>query len=62
MSRTSLTLILILFTLSLAGCGQSGKLYMPGNPSQVTATPPGEPAEAPAGESESEENGESDDE
>lgn len=61
MSRSSLTLLLLMIAAGLAGCGQSGPLYLPGNPSQVTATPPG-PAEAPASDSESEENGESDDE
>ncbi len=63
MSRSSLTLALLLLATCFAGCGQSGPLYLPGNPSQVTPTPPG-PAADSAGESDSErdENGESDDE
>ncbi len=28
-----------LIALALAGCGQSGPLYMPGNPSQMTVPP-----------------------
>ncbi len=33
-------LLALCFTFLLAGCGQSGPLYLPGNPSQVTAVPP----------------------
>ena len=36
-SHRLLSLALLLF---LAGCGQSGPLYLPGNPSQVTTVPP----------------------
>lgn len=31
--------------LLLAGCGQSGPLYLPGNPSTVESIPPAEPSE-----------------
>ncbi len=37
------TIALLLFALALAGCGQSGKLYVPGDPSSIeTAQPPPE--------------------
>lgn len=29
----------------LAGCGQSGPLYLPGDPSEVMSAPPPQPAE-----------------
>ena len=47
----------LLFLLALAGCGQSGALYMPGNPSQMTV-----PAatEADAEDGEADDNGDSD--
>lgn len=33
-------LLLPLFLLCLAGCGQSGPLYLPGSPSEMTTVPP----------------------
>ncbi len=30
----------LLILVLLAGCGQSGPLYLPGNPSKVTTIPP----------------------
>lgn len=36
-SRKILAAILLIFTL--AGCGQSGKLYLPGDPSEVQSLP-----------------------
>ncbi len=47
-----------LFVLVLQGCGQSGALYLPGNPSQMTvpATEPGVAAE----DEEDADNGDSD--
>ena len=30
----------------LAGCGQSGPLYLPGDPSEVMSAPPPQPPEA----------------
>jgi len=47
------TLTALLLTLLLAGCGQSGPLYVPGDPSSIKAPP-----EAQASDEESEENGE----
>ena len=44
-TRTAATLLGLWLALSLAGCGQSGPLYLPGNPSEVEA-PPAEPASA----------------
>ena len=41
----SLTLAAMLLILFLAGCGQSGPLYIPGDPSSIEA-----PAEQPASE------------
>ena len=37
MKRTTLTALLLLAIL--AGCGQKGPLYLPGNPSEVRADP-----------------------
>ncbi len=34
------TLSAIALALLLAGCGQSGPLYLPGNPSEVISAPP----------------------
>ena len=42
----------LLLTLTLAGCGQSGPLYVPGDPSSIKAPP-----EAAASDEESDENG-----
>jgi len=49
------TLATMLFVVALAGCGQSGPLYVPGDPSSIQ-TPP----EAASDEEENE-NGENDD-
>ena len=46
----------LMFLLALAGCGQSGALYMPGNPSQMTV--PAAP-EASAADGEDDDNGDS---
>ena len=47
----------LLFAFILAGCGQSGPLYVPGNPSRIQEPPP--QAESTA-EEEGEEKAESD--
>ena len=44
MTRHTLTLAAVLLVLIIAGCGQSGPLYLPGNPSQIRTNPP-EPEE-----------------
>lgn len=44
MLRFSVTLAALTFAAGLGACGQSGPLYMPGNPSQITTAPP-EPVE-----------------
>lgn len=62
MSRIPLALLMLMTTAGLAACGQSGPLYLPGNPSKITTTPPGQPADDAASDREREENGESDDE
>ena len=51
-------LLAVLVTLVIFGCGQSGPLYIPGNPSRIEnpPAPPEEAAEDEAGE----ENGDSD--
>ena len=48
MQRLISAIAILLFTA--AGCGQSGPLYIPGNPSKVTMPPP--PPEAAAEDSE----------
>ncbi len=49
-------LSLLLTILFLAGCGQKGPLYLPGNPSEVQE-PPAQPAE-PADEDDDEDDDE----
>ncbi len=51
MSRARYALYSFVIALMLAGCGQSGPLYMPGNPSQMTV-PEEQPAESTEYESE----------
>ncbi len=45
MTRHTLTLAALLLILFVAGCGQSGPLFLPGNPSQIRTNPP-QPAES----------------
>ena len=45
MSRARFAVYFVLTAIILAGCGQSGPLYMPGNPSQMTV-PATQPAES----------------
>ena len=56
MKAISCTFIALLLSLSLAGCGQSGPLYVPGDPSSIKAPP--EPAGDEEQTEEAEENGE----
>ncbi len=58
MSRARNAYRSILIALAVAGCGQSGPLYMPGDPSQMTF-PPAETGTS-AEESEAGDNGDSD--
>ena len=51
-------LLAVLAVLVLAGCGQSGPLYIPGNPSRIESPPP--PAEDAAEEEAAEESGDAD--
>ncbi len=44
MTRPTFAAVALLLMLVAAGCGQSGPLYLPGNPSQVQE-PPAEPAD-----------------
>ena len=44
MLRFSITLTALAVASGIGACGQSGPLYMPGNPSQITTAPP-EPVE-----------------
>ena len=39
MSHSRISLAALLLILSLAGCGQSGPLYLPGDPSEVQNLP-----------------------
>lgn len=54
-TRMAGALLGLWLALSLAGCGQSGPLYLPGNPSQVEA-------EAPPADSEDDDDKDEDDE
>lgn len=58
MKRLILVLAALSFTLLATGCGQSGPLYIPGNPSKISNPPP--PAESTADEESEEENGDAD--
>ncbi len=51
MKRLTFLIAAFAFTFLLSGCGQSGPLYIPGNPSQM-AVPPSQP---PVSEAEPEE-------
>ena len=51
-------LFALFVVLLIAGCGQSGPLYIPGNPSRIESPPP--PAEDAGEEESAEENGEDD--
>jgi predicted small lipoprotein YifL len=44
MKRLLLALFALMSIFVIAGCGQSGPLFLPGNPSSI-ATPPEQPAE-----------------
>lgn len=55
-STTAITAIVL--TLMLSGCGQSGPLYIPGDPSQM-AIPPSETPDAEEEEEESDPSAES---
>lgn len=59
MKRLILALTALSFTFLAFGCGQSGPLYIPDNPSQI-ANPP--PAAESTAEEEGEEEGEEDSE
>ena len=39
MTHTSKILAALLLIFTLVGCGQSGKLYLPGDPSEVQSPP-----------------------
>jgi predicted small lipoprotein YifL len=54
MKRLTFLIAAFAFTFLFSGCGQSGPLYIPGNPSQM-AVPPSQP---PPSEEESEEKSE----
>lgn len=51
MANLSKTIVLLLLPAVLSACGQSGALYLPGNPSEVQ-----QPAAGPAAQDEDEEN------
>ena len=56
MMHRTLAALLLLFLLG--ACGQSGPLYIPGNPSKIEQPPPA--AESTAEEKEAEDNGDKD--
>ncbi|MEE8427039.1 MAG: lipoprotein [Woeseiaceae bacterium] len=49
MTRRTLIPAAVLLFFLIAGCGQSGPLYLPGNPSQIRTSPP-EPEQSEAEE------------
>ena len=54
---TRLTLLLVaLFGFLLAGCGQSGPLYLPGDPSEIQQAPQPVEAESQEDDEEPDEN------
>jgi len=55
---THRTLAALLLVFLLGACGQSGPLYIPGNPSKIEQPPPA--AESTAEEEEPEDNGDKD--
>ena len=55
MKRLVLALAALVFVLPFTGCGQSGPLYIPGNPSTIRQPPP---RAEPTAEEEDEESGE----
>jgi predicted small lipoprotein YifL len=55
---THRTLAALILAFLLGACGQSGPLYIPGNPSKIEQPPPA--AESTADEEEAEEDGEKD--
>ena len=40
MQRSLIALAALLFVLLYSGCGQSGPLYLPGDPSRMESVPP----------------------
>lgn len=56
MTLTAKALAVLFFAFALAACGQSGPLYVPGDPSSVQ-----KPQPVPESEDNSDENGEEDD-
>lgn len=56
MTLTSKILSILIAALALAACGQSGPLYVPGDPSSVQ-----QPQPVPEAEDDGDENGEDDD-
>jgi predicted small lipoprotein YifL len=59
MSHSRIASATLLLILSLAGCGQSGPLYLPGDPSEVQQLPRQVP-ELPAAEEDDEDGNEND--
>ena len=55
MPRSRLPLLLLCIAAACAGCGQSGPLYLPGSPSQMTTLPPA-PEDSAGGEEEDDDN------
>lgn len=56
MTPTTKILSVLLLAFALGACGQSGPLYVPGDPSEIKAQPT-----APESDESSDENGEHDD-
>lgn len=51
----------LLFGFAIAGCGQSGPLYLPGNPSEVQSVGGQPGAQAPQGQTDSNDEDDDDD-
>jgi len=58
MKRLIVALAAISFVFLTSGCGQSGPLYIPGNPSKIQVPPPAE--DTAESEEEKEDNGDTD--
>ena len=56
MKRLILALAALSFTFFATGCGQSGPLYIPGNPSRISNPPPAADSTAEEEEEGEEEN------
>ena len=55
MNRSVIALVVLIAAMPFVGCGQSGPLYLPGDPSQIQTPPP--PPAPPADDDEEDDAG-----